>query len=93
MLQIAALTPALVGSAALTLAFSVDDSRGFVVSAAPGGWRAVFGIYTPTLRPPSEIAQQVQCLRSLLATGESAIDTIYLAPQDDRCGTYLPRPS
>ena len=93
MLQIGGLTPALVGSAAPALAFSVDDTDGYVVSAGPDGWRAVFGIYTPTLRPPSGIAQQVQCLRSLLATGESAIDTIYLVPQDDRCGTYLPRPS
>lgn len=93
MLQIGALTPALLGSTAATLAFSVDDTHGYVVSAGPNAWRAVFGFYTPTLRPPSEIAQQVQCLRTLLATGESAIDTIYLAPQDDRCGTYLPRPS
>jgi hypothetical protein len=93
MLQIGALTPALVGSTASQLTVSVNDHDGFVVSADPVGWRAVLGFYTPTLRPPSEIAQQVQCLRSLLATGEAAIDTIYLAPQDDRCGTYLPRPS
>lgn len=93
MLQIAALTPTLVGSTTSQLAFSVDDGDGFVVSAGPDAWRAVFGFYTPTLRPPTQIAQQVQCLRSLLATGEAAIDTIYLAPQDDRCGTYLPRPS
>lgn len=93
MLQIGALTPALVGSTAASLAFSATDADGFVVSAEPFGWRAVFGNYTPTLRPPSQIAQQVQCLRSLLATGEAAIDTIYLAPSDDRCGTYLPRPS
>lgn len=93
MLQIGALTPALVGSATTGLAFSANDSDGFVVSAVPSGWRAVFGFYTPTLRPPTEIAQQVQCLRSLLATGEANIRTIYLAPSDDRCGTYLPRPS
>ena len=93
MLQIGALTPALVGSSAASLTFSANDSDGFVIAAVPSGWRAVFGFYTPTLRPPSQIAQQVQCLRSLLATGESAISTIYLAPADDRCGTYLPRPS
>lgn len=93
MLQIGALTPTLVGSSAASLAFSATDTDGFVVTAAPAGWRAVFGFYTPTLRPPLEIAQQVQCLRSLLATGEAAIDTIYLAPSNDRCGTYLPRPS
>ncbi|MDL2335152.1 MAG: FtsQ-type POTRA domain-containing protein [Chloroflexota bacterium] len=93
MLQIGALTPALVGSSTSGLAFSANDADGFVVSAVPDGWRAVFGFYTPTLRPPTEIAQQVQCLRSLLATGEAQIQTIYLAPSDDRCGTYLPRPS
>ncbi len=93
MLQIGALTPSLLGSGASGLDFSIDDSDGFVVSAGPDAWRAVFGFYTLTLRPPTQIAQQVQCLRSLLATGESAIDTIYLAPQDDRCGTYLPRPT
>ncbi|MEA2677342.1 MAG: cell division protein FtsQ [Chloroflexota bacterium] len=93
MLQIGALTPALIGSAATTIAFSADDTDGFVVSAEPYGWRAVFGFYTPTLRPPSLIAQQVECLRNLLANGEAGIATIYLAPQGDRCGTYLPRPS
>jgi hypothetical protein len=93
MLQIGALTPELVGSAATELVFSADDTDGFVVTAAPYGWRAVFGFYTPTLRPPTLIAQQVQCLRSLLASGEQQMDTIYLAPEGDRCGTYLPRES
>lgn len=93
MLQIGALTPELVGSAATELAFSADDTDGFVVTAGPYGWRAVFGFYTPTLRPPTLIAQQVQCLRGLLASGEGQMDTIYLAPEGDRCGTYLPRPS
>jgi hypothetical protein len=90
MLQIGALTPALVGSSADVLELSADDTDGFVVTAQPTGWRAVFGFYTPTLRPPTLVAQQVQCLRNLLAEGESTIDTIYLAPQGDRCGTYLP---
>jgi hypothetical protein len=93
MLQIGALTPALVGSNAAGLGFSATDAEGFVVTADPDGWRAVFGFYTPTLRPPTQIAQQVQCLRSLLATGEAQIQTIYLAPSNDRCGTYLPRES
>lgn len=93
MLLIGALTPTLVGSAATELTFSADDTDGFVVTAAPYGWRAVFGFYTPTLRPPTLIAQQVQCLRNLLAEGEAQIDKIYLAPQGDRCGTYLPRPT
>lgn len=93
MLQIGALTPALVGSAATELVFSADDTEGFVVTADGYGWRAVFGFYTPTLRPPTHIAQQVQCLRNLLASGEEQMDTIYLAPEGDRCGTYLPRES
>jgi hypothetical protein len=93
MMQIGALTPALVGSTVETLVFAATDTDGFVVSAAPGGWRAVFGFYTPTLRPPTLIAQQVACLRNLLANGEGQIATIYLAPQGDRCGTYLPRPT
>jgi hypothetical protein len=93
MLQIGALTPALLGSSAVTLAFSATDTDGFAVTAAPQGWRAVFGFYTPPLRPPTQIAQQVQCLRTLLATGEAQIQTIYLAPSNDRCGTYLPRES
>jgi cell division septal protein FtsQ len=90
MLELAALTPALVGSNAARLAVSVDDQYGYMVSAVPAAWRAVFGHYTPTLRPPDIIARQVQCLRSLLAGGEGSIETVYLAPADDRCGTYLP---
>lgn len=93
MLQIGALTPTLVGSTATELSFGADDTDGFVVTAEPYGWRAVFGFYTPSLRPPTLIAQQVQCLRNLLASGEGQMDTIYLAPEGDRCGTYLPRPS
>jgi hypothetical protein len=91
MLQLGAITPSLVDSDAASLTVSVDDRDGYVIEAAPSGWRAVFGHYTPTLRPPEIISQQVQCLRSLLAEGESAIDTVYLVPLDDRCGTYLPR--
>lgn len=93
MLELGALTPALLESSAATLSVSVDDVDGYVVSAAPIGWRAVFGHYTPNLRPPDMIALQVQCLRTLLASGEAAIETIYLAPQGERCGTYLPRPT
>jgi len=93
MLQIGAITPALIGSSAASLNVSATDTDGFVVSPVPDSWRAIFGFYTPTLRPPTEIAQQVQCLRSLLATGEASIATIYLSPSNDHCGTYLPRPS
>jgi len=93
MLELGALTPALLGSNAHELVVSVDDGDGYVVSAIPSGWRAVFGHYTATLRPPDMIARQVQCLRTLLGSGEEQIETIYLAPQEERCGTYLPRPT
>ena len=93
MFQIGALTPALVGSTATYLVMAADDTDGFTVTAEPYGWRAVFGFYTPTLRPPTLIPQQVQCLGALLAEGEAQYGTIYLAPQGDRCGTYLPRPT
>jgi POTRA domain-containing FtsQ-type protein len=93
MLTLAALTPTLLGSSSTALRVSIDDSDGYVVTAAPYGWRAVFGHYTPTLRPPSEIDRQVQCLETILADGEAALDTVYLAPDGDRCGTYLPLPT
>lgn len=93
MLALAALTPTLIGSSATALTVSVDDTDGYVVSAAPYGWRAVFGHYTPTLRPPSGIDRQVQCLETILADGEQVLDTIYLTPNEGRCGTYLPLPT
>jgi hypothetical protein len=36
------------------------------------------------------VPRQVQCLRFLLDEGEAALETIYLAPQEERCGTFLP---
>lgn len=90
-LRLGALTPELVGSAATSLRITVDDADGYVLTREPAGWRAVFGHYTPTLRPPDIIDRQVQCLRSLLATGEADLAVIYLAPLDEHCGTSLPR--
>jgi hypothetical protein len=90
MLELGALTPALVDSTATGLALSVGDDNGYVLIAQPQGWQAVFGEYTPTLRPLDLIPRQVQCLRSLVAASESDLRTIYLAPLDERCGTYLP---
>jgi hypothetical protein len=91
--QLLALSQADLGSAAQSLVLTADDEEGFVLAAQPDGWRAVFGHYTPTLRPVEMIARQAQCLRTLLAEGEgeAEIATIFLAPLDDRCGTYLPR--
>lgn len=90
--HIGALTPAVVGSAAPSLIFVITDRDGFTVRAAPAGWRAIFGIYTATLRPPTLIPAQVQCLRSLLeSTGETRVQTVYLFPEGDQCGTFAAR--
>lgn len=89
-LRLAAITPALIGTAYQELSLSVDDADGYVLSAEPDGWRAVFGHYTPNLRPVDMIDRQVQCLRSRVEAGEHGIAVIYLAPLDERCGTFLP---
>jgi hypothetical protein len=90
-LRLAALTPEIVGTGYERLRLSVNDADGYVLEAEPGGWRAVFGQYTPNLRPVDLVDRQVQCLRSRVAQGEEEIAVIYLAPLDDGCGTYLPR--
>lgn len=92
MLQIGAITPALIDSTASSLSLQINDDNGFVISAQPNGWQAIFGEYTPNLRPVDIIPRQVQCLRSLLGAGESTVQTVYLAPLDDGCGTFLPTP-
>ncbi|CAN5852371.1 hypothetical protein BH24CHL6_BH24CHL6_16450 [soil metagenome] len=90
-LKLGAVDPALLGSRAEWLSLSVEEHDGYVLSAEPGAWRAVFGHYTPTLRPPDIIDRQVQCLRALLDTDEGEIETIYLSVSDERCGTYIAR--
>jgi hypothetical protein len=90
-LRLAALTPANIGSSYATLALTVDDEEGYVLTAEPGGWRAIFGHYTPTLRPIDIIDRQVECLRARVDAGETEIAVIYLAPLEERCGTYMPR--
>ena len=92
-LQLGAVTPALIDSSATSLQLAITDDDGFVMTAQPNGWRAVFGQYTPNLRPTDLIPRQVQCLRSLLGAGEQGVQTVYLAPLDERCGTYLPVPT
>lgn len=84
-----ALAPADLDSAARELQVSVDDDSGWVVTA-PGRWRAIFGFYTPDLRTPEIIPEQVQCLRSLLADREDEVGEVVLSVGTDRCGTYLP---
>jgi len=87
--RLASLVPTDVGSAATTLAVLVTDENGFVVRARPGGWSAVFGFYTPSLRTTDLIPGQVRLLRSLLAGREPSVDRVVLASETD--GTYVPR--
>ncbi|MFI5262623.1 MAG: cell division protein FtsQ/DivIB, partial [Candidatus Limnocylindrales bacterium] len=89
--QLAAVTPAFLGSGAASLALAVTDDEGFTVDAQPGLWHAVFGVYTATLRPPTIVPAQVQCLASLLAGHEASLAIIRLAPSPNRCGTYTER--
>jgi cell division septal protein FtsQ len=90
-LRLAALTPEIVGTSYDQLRVSVDDTDGYVVQAEPNGWRAVFGQYTPNLRPVDIFDRQVQCLRARVGQDEQQIETIFLAPLEEGCGTYLPR--
>jgi hypothetical protein len=93
-LRLAALTPAMLDSTATGFGLDVEDGDGWLLSAEPPmRWRAAFGHYTPNLRPTTIIDQQVQCLRSLLASGEAQLETIFLAPSEDRCGTFRARPT
>ncbi len=87
------LTPKAVGSKAPSLRITITDRDGFAIDAGTGRWRAVFGMYTATLRSPDLIPAQVQCLRSLLATGESKIQLVYLFPDGDQCGTFTKKAS
>lgn len=89
--RLGSLKPADIGSAAAGLAMAVTDENGFVVRAEPGGWSAVFGFYTPSLRRPDLIPAQVRLLHSLLAGRELNVDRVILA--SDTSGTYIPRPS
>jgi hypothetical protein len=91
--RLAALSPSFLGSAATSLAVRAGDDEGFTLDAAPQGWHAVFGFYTPTVRPPTLIDGQAQCLASLIAAGEARLATIYLAPGGDRCGTFTSQPA
>jgi cell division septal protein FtsQ len=90
-LRIGSLTPADVGSAAQRLDIAVDDTDGFTVRGQPVGWTAIFGFYTPTLRPTDLIPGQVRLLRSLILGREDTVLRVILA--DDRSGTYMPRPT
>jgi len=78
--RLGSLKPADLESAAGALDVTVGDEAGFVVSSGTDGWIATFGIYTPTLRPPSIVAGQVRLLRSILIEhGEANLARIDLA--------------
>ena len=68
--RLGSLRPVDVGSGAAALHVTIDDQHGFSVDSGKGGWSAVFGFYTPTIRQPELIPGQVRLLRSLLAGRE-----------------------
>lgn len=83
-------TPDMVRTAAPELYLFMDDTDGYVLEA-PGAWQAVFGPYTPVLRPPSIIPHQVQCLDALLADRDAQVTSVVLALSDETCGTFQER--
>lgn len=85
--RLGSLVPADVGSAKKRLLVTVDDTDGFVVQPSPGGPIAVFGFYTPTLRPPDMIPGQVRLMRSLIAGREASVYRVVLASETN--GTYV----
>jgi cell division protein FtsQ len=87
--RLASLVPVDVGSKASSLSVAVSDENGFVLDANPSGWSAVFGFYTPSLRTPDLIPEQVRLLRSLLAGREETVERVILASATD--GTYTQR--
>lgn len=89
--RLASLVPGDVGSSAKGLQVRVTDENGFVIRAAPQGWIAIFGFYTPSLRTPELIPGQVRLLRSLLIGREPLIERVVLASETD--GTYVPKPT
>ncbi|MEI8333338.1 MAG: hypothetical protein WCH74_05745, partial [Chloroflexota bacterium] len=84
--RLASLTPVDVGSRAASLAVTVDDRDGWIVSVE-NGWAAVFGLYTPTLRRADLVPAQVRLLRSLLAGREKDVQRAVLADAD--AGTFV----
>lgn len=88
MRQLLALDSELLGSRATELALHIDEGQGYVLESRDLGWRAIFGRYTPTLQPPTDIPRQVQCLQWLLASGERKVHQVRLALSSTTCGTY-----
>jgi hypothetical protein len=85
--RLLSLRPADVGSAAGALQVRLDDADGWtVLPAVDRPWTAVFGFYSPTLRPADMIQEQARLLRSLLAGREAQLLRVVLA--DGSHGTY-----
>ena len=78
--------PVDVASASHTLRITIEDLDGYEVRPDVGGWVALFGFYTPSLRTPDLIPGQVRLLRSLMAGREDTMKRVVLA--DDINGTY-----
>lgn len=89
--RLGSIVPGDVGSGSDGLAVSLTDENGYVVKPRPGEWSAVFGFYTPSLRPPAIIPGQVRLLRSLLIGREPLVDRVILANETD--GTYTVKPT
>ncbi len=87
--SIGAITPLDIGSAAAGLRLTIDPEIGWLVETEPESWRAVFGLYTATVRTADIVPSQAQCLGELLAGRERQIETVYLSPNGDQCGTYV----
>jgi hypothetical protein len=88
MRQLLALEPELVGSDASELYLRIDEAAGYILTSPDQRWRAHLGHYTPTRYPPTRIPLQVQCLATLLAAEEPEVQTVWLVPSDEACGTY-----
>jgi hypothetical protein len=86
--RLGSVTPADIGSNAALLQLVVTTQDGFVI-AAPGGWLAAFGFYSPATRSTDMIPGQLRLLRSLLDGREATIRRVVLASATD--GTYVPR--
>ena len=89
--RIGAITPLDIGSAATGLELTIDPEIGWVVETEPESWRAVFGLYTASVRTADIVPSQAQCLGELLAGREAQIEMVYLSPDGERCGTYVAR--
>jgi cell division protein FtsQ len=85
--RLLSLRPTDLGSSAAGLRVRLDDADGWTIRpVTERPWTAVFGFYSPTLRPADLIADQSRLLRSLLAGREAQLLRIILA--DGIHGTY-----